>query len=389
MEHHEEDDEDTATSKNQLRIIICMSFEASRRLIRHSRYLQSDIAFQRIVDYLEFELACMDCDANTSLIFCRVFLNRQTAVAHQLIFQAIHEIVYADTGHYLRWRHLRATSLDDYDGFVLQWGADQHRGQAKGLGLFLQSLAASLPPRLDLHEPTRTIQSLTPYEHLHRVFRLCSVHFYRNIKASPVPDDVKWLMRSFLCMEHPNWEGTLAAIEEKGGKAGRDWVKDKRSTHFAFEALCWEKSFIPRTVWMAGESNTNLIETVHRDVNREGVQCTLLGGPERAGVHEVYGVQPTYSTGHIFENAFKNIRRRDTSLNPFQIKLSDETNARQNFYLKISTNLARRDITEALNRLRALIDKAYDVHNKLVLEGQELEGTGTGRVSAAVFDLNS
>jgi hypothetical protein len=28
-------------------------------------------------------------------------------------------------------------------------------------------------------------------------------------------------MRSLLCMEHSNWEGTLAAIEQKGGKAGQ------------------------------------------------------------------------------------------------------------------------------------------------------------------------
>jgi hypothetical protein len=32
---------------------------------------------------------------------------------------------------------------------------------------------------------------------------------------------------------------------------------------------------------MAGDSNTNLVESVHRDVNREGVQCTLLGGLEK------------------------------------------------------------------------------------------------------------
>ncbi|KAK7019278.1 hypothetical protein R3P38DRAFT_2632453 [Favolaschia claudopus] len=412
MDRHEEDDEDIATSKTALRVIICMSPEASRRLVQQSRYLQSDIAFQRIVDYLEFELACMDRDANTSLIFCRVFLNRQTAVAHQLIFQAIHELVYADTGRWLRWRHLHAQSLDDYDGMVLQWGADQHRGQAKGLGLFLQSVAASLPPRRDLHEPGRTIQDLSPYEHLHRVFRLCSVHFFRNIKASAVPDEVKQLMRSLLCLEHSDWEGTLAAIEEKGGKTGRDWVKDKRTTHFAFQALCWEKSLIPRDVWMAGDTNTNLIESVHRDVNREGVQCTLLGGLQKGQafdamkmrtlqLQEMYGVHPTYLTGHISENAFKNLRRRDQSqrrtllaadqkIETFNRKLQNSYDvlekARHNLWLKISTNLARHDITAAIDRLTGLIDKAHTAYDKLVLEGKELEGTGTGRVAILKFD---
>lgn len=67
------------------------------------------------------------------LIFCRVFLNRQTAVAHQMVFTAIHEIVYQDTGKHLRWRHLHANSIEDFQGMILQWGADQHRGQAKGI----------------------------------------------------------------------------------------------------------------------------------------------------------------------------------------------------------------------------------------------------------------
>jgi hypothetical protein len=78
-----------------------------------------------------------------------------------------------------------------------------------------------MPVKADLHEPSRTIQSLTPYEHLHRSFRLCSNHYYRNITSGPYSNEVKTLMRSLLCMEHSNWDGTIAAIEEKGDKAGR------------------------------------------------------------------------------------------------------------------------------------------------------------------------
>jgi hypothetical protein len=144
---HEEDEDDLHFKDTKLRIIVCMSPIASRRLLEHGRYLQSDIAFKRIVDFLEFEMACMDRDANTStflrgtlcssesvlgLIFCQVFLNRQSAVVHQHILNAIDEIVYEDTGKRLRWRHLHGIYLDDCGEMVLEWGADQHRGQAKG-----------------------------------------------------------------------------------------------------------------------------------------------------------------------------------------------------------------------------------------------------------------
>lgn len=55
-------------------------------------------------------------------------------------------------------------------------------------------------------------------------------------------------------------------------------MRDKIRSKFAFEGLCWEKSHIPVDIWRAGESNSNLIESVHADANREGTGCTLLGG---------------------------------------------------------------------------------------------------------------
>ena len=67
-----------------------------------------------------------------AVIFCRIFLTRQTAVAHQRIFEAIEDIVYADTGQRLQWRHIHGVNLEEYDGKLLQSAADQHAGQAKG-----------------------------------------------------------------------------------------------------------------------------------------------------------------------------------------------------------------------------------------------------------------
>jgi hypothetical protein len=67
------------------------------------------------------------------VVFCRIFLNRQTAVAHQKIIQAIEDIVLEDTGNRLQWRHIHGVDPHDYDGKILQWAADQHAGQAKGV----------------------------------------------------------------------------------------------------------------------------------------------------------------------------------------------------------------------------------------------------------------
>jgi hypothetical protein len=66
------------------------------------------------------------------IVFCRVFVNRQTAAAHQRIFREIEDIVRFDTGQQLRWRHLHAESPEETEGMILLWTLDQHGGQAKG-----------------------------------------------------------------------------------------------------------------------------------------------------------------------------------------------------------------------------------------------------------------
>ncbi|KAJ7490348.1 hypothetical protein B0H11DRAFT_2191580 [Mycena galericulata] len=320
---HPEDESGKSAGPMHLQFVICMGREGSERLLQ-TPYLQSDIRFKRVIGFYEFELAGWDRDAHTTVVFCRIFLNRQTAVAHQKIFEAIDQIVFEDTGTYIQWRHIHGAQVDDYDGKILQWGADQHGGQAKGLGLYLQALAQKFPDKMDLHEPGRLLASLTPYEHLHRLFRLCVAHIYRNIQKCKVDYPVKQLMRSLVCMSHENWDGTIARIRELGGKAGRDWVHDKERSHFAFEGMCWAKSFIPEDVWKAGERTSNLIESAHSDINREGVHCTLLGGIMKGQfydalqmktlkIFEEAGIRPSYRRGHPTENAIKNIKRQFNS----------------------------------------------------------------------------
>jgi hypothetical protein len=42
-----------------------------------------------------------------------------------------------------------------------------------------------------------------------------------------------------------------------------------------------EKSLIPIKIWNAGHSTSNIIESVHADVNREGIGCTLIGAVKK------------------------------------------------------------------------------------------------------------
>ncbi|KAJ7816637.1 hypothetical protein B0H14DRAFT_3877805 [Mycena olivaceomarginata] len=287
--------------------------------------LQSDIGFQRIEGFHEFEIAAMDSFANTSVIFLRIYLNCQTALAHKMVMDTVNNIVKIDTGSAIQWRHLHANSPNDTpNGMVLLWTADQHGGQAKGIGLHLQQLAQTLADKHDLHQPDRLLSSLSPYEHLHRVFRVCDVHGRRNIRKCAVPESVRKLMRSLICLRHLDWDATIASIHQLGGKAGEDWVQDKIRSKFAFEGWCWEKSHIPESVWRAGQSHSNLVESVHADVNREGVRCTLLGGLKKGQsfdaqkmrtlkMFEDFHIRPSYKSGHLSDNAMKSLKRKNAS----------------------------------------------------------------------------
>ncbi|KAJ7322000.1 hypothetical protein DFH08DRAFT_969887 [Mycena albidolilacea] len=129
-------------------------------------------------------------------------------------------------------------------------------------------------------------------------------------------------MRSLICLRHPDWDATIASIRQLGGKAGEDWVQDKIRSKFAFEGWCWEKSYIPESVWKAGQSHSNLVESVHADVNREGVRCTLLGRLKKGQsfdaqkmrtlkMFEDFHIHPSYKSGHLSDNAMKSLKRKN------------------------------------------------------------------------------
>ncbi|KAG2130545.1 hypothetical protein BD769DRAFT_1292574, partial [Suillus cothurnatus] len=57
------------------------------------------------------------------------------------------------------------------------------------------------------------------------------------------------------------------------------WLKDKVETNkFALPALYHPASLIPEDIWRACPATTNGNEQAHRNVNRDGVNLTLLGG---------------------------------------------------------------------------------------------------------------
>lgn len=171
------------------------------------------------------------------------------------------------------------------------------------------------------YEPTCRLCDLDPCDHLRRIYRLCTVHFQRNLHKlrSSVSPGVYNAMQSIACTEpHPDFDNTLKVIQSGGKKAkgmcipitdsnaklSTAWLKEKiNDTKFALPALYYPKSLMPLEFWQACPTTTNDNEQAHRSINRDGTNLTLLAGimrgqeyDERAttsiNIHTAYGINP-------------------------------------------------------------------------------------------------
>ncbi|KAK0479493.1 hypothetical protein IW261DRAFT_1317634, partial [Armillaria novae-zelandiae] len=283
-EANKSDDEEGPLSRSNddcFWLIICMLPEHSQDFLQ-AKWVQCNISFKCVPGWNEFELVSIDHETNQVLVLCRAFLNSECACTHQILFCTIRSIVRQDTGKDIKYWHLHSPSLQEHRG-ILHWAADQHCGQAKGLGLHFQDITREMgKERRDLHELGCSLYSLGVYEHLHRVLHICEAHITRGIASCAVPDyTVKEKMHSLLCVWHPDWDGVMVpSIQDSFCRLA--WLNNKRDSKFTLQGMCWEKSFIPLSIWQAGDTTTNAVEMSHIDIYREGMPCSLVGGISHA-----------------------------------------------------------------------------------------------------------
>ncbi|KAJ6559272.1 hypothetical protein B0H10DRAFT_2368910 [Mycena sp. CBHHK59/15] len=265
-------------------------------------YVQSDIGFKRVVGFYEFELGGWERDASTCkppLLTSKYFKQLKT------LYMQIRVDIYV--GAIFMVQTLMTLTISFCNGWVISM---------EGKPKFHRTWAASASPGTEV---CRERRSSRPYPNIRKPYTLRAsspLFSFINIRKCKAPEKVKELMQSLICMEHLDWDGTIQAIRDLGGKLRHsDWVHDKERSQFVFQAMCWAKSSMPRLVWRAGERTSNLIETTHSDINREGVQCTILGGVLKGEfydslqmktlVFEKTGIRSGYSTGHPAENAVR------------------------------------------------------------------------------------
>ncbi|KZV84152.1 hypothetical protein EXIGLDRAFT_776848 [Exidia glandulosa HHB12029] len=274
--------EEVVVGGAMLRYVVCMYPEQSKILF-NSNYITIDTAFKRVRGWYELELETWDDSGNRSITCARVFFNSQTAEAHEAVLTKVTEIAESDCGFTIRIAYMHGRGIK----LML---ADEHRGEALGVGGWLLSIARRT---LDRASP---FARMTPYAHLAYFYLLCIFHFKRNVKPykTRVAPEVYNAMLSLASSEAlPDLDATLAVIRG-GGKAAQgmsaigrcaitneypDWLKDKLSAEmWPLRALYQPLSNIPLDVWKAAPRTTNGNEQAHHNVNLDGTQLALVAG---------------------------------------------------------------------------------------------------------------
>ncbi|KAF7372317.1 hypothetical protein MVEN_00091900 [Mycena venus] len=290
-------------------------FRAMSEHLMRTKILTLDTAFKRIHGkWEEFEMETWDVGNMRSVVGTRAFTTSQSAQAHLILFTRIFEIAAADTGISVKFRHIHGEGMEI-------WMADAHKGQGLGVGLFCQSLCRNSDLFCSL-EPSRRLRDLTPLDHLRRFYRFCNTHYKRNVDELR-PHTTAAVRKAMLSLasshEHPDLDGALKLIEN-GGRKAKAWLKDKIiGTKFALPALYQPLSLIPLDIWKAAPSTTNGNEQAHRNINRDGINLTILGGIMRGMQYDARAMAALslYSSHGIYhrDQTSTHFRRYQRSVN--------------------------------------------------------------------------
>ncbi|KIJ23167.1 hypothetical protein M422DRAFT_276315 [Sphaerobolus stellatus SS14] len=194
-------------------LIICM-FKRMSELLLHTKRPSIDTSFKRIHRWQEFEIEAWFPEYSRSVVVARAFTTSQSAAAHHVLFKRIFEIVEADTGQQVQFRHIHGTGWDTII-------ADEHRGQALGLGLYLQEICCNMAGYCSV-DWTIALHELKPYDHTKRCLRICFQHYstrVRGLKPHVLTAVYGAMMALYSADPIPNYDATISLIQHGGKKA--------------------------------------------------------------------------------------------------------------------------------------------------------------------------
>ncbi|CAG8564208.1 11696_t:CDS:10 [Dentiscutata heterogama] len=234
-------------------LVLCARKEQAE-LLSQSSYIEIDMAFKRIHGVTnEWEVCAYVHRYQKVLVFARIFTNFQSARAYQYLFEDLFDTVEKDMEKPFEFQHIHGRRL----GCII---ADEHQGQALGLGKYLHS----------------KYSYLSCEEHLKHIYKLCQVHFNHNIRNKAISDETKKLMYSVTKL---NTQEEILNVLEKIKKSDEpgtaEWVNDKYKP-WILAGLSSAFTKMKADIWNQTPNNTNASESAHANINHDGRSLSLL-----------------------------------------------------------------------------------------------------------------
>ncbi|RHZ82021.1 hypothetical protein Glove_114g20 [Diversispora epigaea] len=237
-------------------IILCAT-KQQLKTIKELTYIEIDMAFKRIHGKTnEWEVSAYLSHVQKTLTFVRIFTNIETAEAYKNLFEDLFTCIEKDTGEIFNFYHIHGKGL----GCIL---ADQHKGQALGLGQYLYS----------------KYPIFSPIEHLQHIYKLCQVHYKRNIdKNKHLSQEIKDAMYLIPTLKiQGDVLRVLNNIQFCDEPGTEDWAKDKLIP-WVLSGISVAFTKMDHVIWNQTPNNTNAGESAHANVNRDGCNLSLLAG---------------------------------------------------------------------------------------------------------------
>ncbi|KAF8186408.1 hypothetical protein BJ912DRAFT_819653, partial [Pholiota molesta] len=225
--------------------------------VHDAEYTLHDNTYKRVLgEWKEWEVVIWDGKLNIRLTIARIYCNRETRKAFNLMWSGFWDTVERVTGRPIQFKFMDGKGLST----ILVDGC-KPQVDACGDSLLLQIAKRKGKSLVHETDPQVVVQYIV---------RTCDIHLERYLDdlAKTLPPDVMNRVRGFPFLQTVDEiEDFKKFCEESTYKNLRDWIIDKKSAPWFMASVNRFMSKIPEDLWHTTPGHTNLNESAHPFTN--------------------------------------------------------------------------------------------------------------------------
>ncbi|KAF9472149.1 hypothetical protein BDN70DRAFT_938396 [Pholiota conissans] len=306
--------------------------------VHDAEYTLHDNTYKRVMgEWKEWEVVIWDSKLNLRLTVARIYCNRETRKAFNLMWCGFWDTLERVTGRPIQFKFMDGKGLST----IL---VDGCKPQVDACGDSLLVQEAKRKGKSFVHETDP--QVIVQY-----IVRTCDIHLERKLDdlAKTLPPDVMNRVRGFPFLETiSEIEEFQKFCEESPYKNLRDWIIDKKSAPWFMASVNRFMSKIPEDIWLTTPGHTNLNESAHPFTNMHtGINLSLLEA-----------INSARELDRSIEDKIQQIEASCVLINPHNTKIERDRSNRRRNETRARSAANRQD---AVNKISEIEDELNNV----------------------------